>query len=197
VLGLTIAVAVWHHGDIDARARGAGGLGDEHRGKLASLLGAWKVQEWQGMDKFLEELAFPRWQRALAARAGQQYLLQLKGGSVDGDSLDNATLRIVTSDMRGKSELELPLSGRGVVSRDGDGGAAVERVVRPVDDRTVEITERFPHDRDPYSVCTRTLTSDGRMLLTVKKRTPRGTMASMRAFATRVVDHATQRRLQS
>ena len=88
---------------------GAGGLGDEHRGKLASLLGAWKVQEWQGMDKFLEDLRFPAWKRALAARAGQQYVLQLKGGGT-GDSLDNATLRIVTSDLRGRSELELPLS---------------------------------------------------------------------------------------
>ena len=112
------------------------------------------------MDKFLEELRFPAWKRALAARAGQQYVLQLNGGSAAGD-LDNATLRIVTSDLRGKSELELPLSGRGVLAKDGDGGVEVTRSARPLDDHTVEITERFPRDRDPYSVCTRTLTPDG------------------------------------
>ena len=58
------------------------------------------MQEWQNLDKFLEDLRFPAWKRALAARAGQQYVLQLKGGS-DGNDLDNATLRIVTSDLLG------------------------------------------------------------------------------------------------
>lgn len=181
-----LAVAVYNRGDVDGSRTAGHGLGAHGSGKLASLLGKWKVQEYIGMDKFLEELKFPRWQRALAARAGQQYVLQLKGGSSDGSSLDNATLVISTSDVRGKSELELPLSGRGVRARDGDGGAAVVRSARTLDDRTVEITERFPHDRNPCSVCTRTLTKDGRMLLEVKKRTPRGTMASMRALATRM-----------
>ena len=109
------------------------------------------------MDKFLEELSFPKWKRALAARAGQQYVLQLKGGSANG-SLDDATIQIVTSDIRGKSSLELPLSGRGVVAHDGDNGAEVERSARPLDDRTVEITESYRGESRPYSVCKRTLT---------------------------------------
>ena len=152
------AVAVFHRGDVDAHAHaGLGGLGAHTKGKLGALLGAWRVQEWQGMDKFLEELSFPKWKRALAARAGQQYVLQLKGGSANG-SLDDATIQIVTSDIRGKSSLELPLSGRGVVAHDGDNGAEVERSARPLDDRTVEITESYRGESRPYSVCKRTLT---------------------------------------
>ena len=126
------------------------------------------------MDKFLQDLSFPKWKRALAARAGQQYLLQLKGGSSDSASLDNATLRIVTSDLRGRSELELPLSGRGVRAKDGDDGAEVERVARPKGEGTVEITERYPRESTPYSVCTRSLTKDGRMLLEVRTRVRAG-----------------------
>lgn len=188
------AVAVSHHGDVDAKFwRGPAGLGVRAGGKLSSLLGAWRVQEWQGMDKFLEDLHFPRWQRALAKRAGQSYELELRGGSSDGASLDDATLRIVTSDLRGKSELELPLSGRSVLARDGDGGAEVSRSARPLDDHTVEITERYPKEGRPFSVCTRTLTDDGRMLLEVRKRTPAGRMASMRAIASRIVDKAAKR----
>lgn len=194
LLLLQSAVAVSHHGDVDARFwRGPAGLGARTSGKLSSLLGAWRVQEWQGMDKFLEELHFPRWQRVLAKRAGQSYELELRGGS-DGGSLDDATLRIVTSDLRGKSELELPLSGRSVLARDGDGGAEVSRSARPLDDHTVEITERYPKESRPYSVCTRTLTDDGRMILEVRKRTPAGRMASMRAIASRIVDKAAKRR---
>jgi hypothetical protein len=183
-------VAVFHRGDVDAHAHaGLGGLGAHTKGKLGALLGAWRVQEWQGMDKFLEELSFPKWKRALAARAGQQYVLQLKGGSANG-SLDDATIQIVTSDIRGKSSLELPLSGRGVVAHDGDNGAEVERSARPLDDRTVEITESYRGESRPYSVCKRTLTEDGRMLLEVRKRAPNGRMASMRAIASRIADKA-------
>jgi hypothetical protein len=117
------------------------------------------------MDKFLEELHFPRWQRVLAKRAGQSYELELRGGS-DGGSLDDATLRIVTSDLRGKSELELPLSGRSVLARDGDGGAEVSRSARPLDDHTVESTRRSTQSHAPpgqrqHALCGRWLAAIG------------------------------------
>ena len=98
----------------------------------------------------------------------------------------------MTSDLRGKSELELPLSGRSVLAHDGDGGMEVSRSARPLNDRTVEITERYPRESRPYSVCTRTLTPDGKMLTEVRKRTSSGRMASMKAIASRIADGAAQ-----
>jgi len=194
LLALQSAVAVLSHGDVDGRARGlvsGSGTADgkhAHGGKMSKLLGAWRVQEWHGMEEFLEQLSFPKWQRALAARAGQSYVLQLKGGSTN-DSLDKATLRIETRDMRGTSALELPLDGQAVKSRDGDGGAEVMRAAR-LNGQDLEITETFARESRPYSVCKRTVTDDGRMLLEVKKRTACGRWVGMRAFARRVVDQA-------
>ena len=110
---------------------------------------------------------------------------------MDRSAAWDATLRIVTSDLRGKSELELPLSGRGVTANDGDNGARVSRHARVVDDHTVEMTEKYPGDRKPFSVCRRILGSDGQsMRLEVKKRRPDGRMAAMRAKFARVADEA-------
>merc|ERR550514_1072628 len=107
------------------------------------------------MDEFLAPFGIPGWQRCLASKAGQKYLLSLKGGENKGEN--NASLHIVTSDVRGKSELELPLNGRGVEANDGDGGTRVKRTVVPVDDNTVEIYEHAPGSRRALSVCRRTL----------------------------------------
>jgi hypothetical protein len=51
-------------------------------------------------------LGFASWQRALISRAGQTYVLE-QSRDEQGD-----TLKIVTQDLRGTSELELPLSGQ-------------------------------------------------------------------------------------
>lgn len=115
----------------------------------------------------LAALGFASWQRALIARAGQSTTLE-HGVDEHGD-----TLRIVTQDLRGTSQLELPLSGGDVSANDGDGGARVcrsatiERGAKP----SVVVTERFPHEREPYSICRRTLQADGRMCIDVTKRT--------------------------
>lgn len=112
-------------------------------------------------------LGFASWQRALIARAGQSTTLE-HGVDKDGD-----TLRIVTQDLRGTSQLELPLSGSDVAADDGDNGARVhraatiERGLKP----SVVVTERYPHEREPYSICRRTLQPDGRMCIEVQKRT--------------------------
>ena len=185
-------VAVVHRGNLDGGRSFQSpfaGVG-QHAGKLSKLLGAWKLEKFENLDQFLSELRFPAWKRALAARAGQQYVLNLKGGH--SDKIDDATLQIVTSDVRGTSTLELPLSGQPVKARDGDGGAEVSRSARPLDDKTVEITETLTQESKPYSVCTRTLTDDGKMILEVKKRTPNGRWALMRAIASRINDKAAQ-----
>lgn len=192
LLVIQSAVAVVHRGNLDGGRSFQSpfaGVG-QHAGKLSKLLGAWKLEKFENLDQFLSELRFPAWKRALAARAGQQYVLNLKGGH--SDKIDDATLQIVTSDVRGTSTLELPLSGQPVKARDGDGGAEVSRSARPLDDKTVEITETLTQESKPYSVCTRTLTDDGKMILEVKKRTPNGRWALMRAIASRINDKAAQ-----
>ena len=192
VLFYSHTVAVVHRGNLDGGRSFQSpfaGVG-QHAGKLSKLLGAWKLEKFENLDQFLSELRFPAWKRALAARAGQQYVLNLKGGH--SDKIDDATLQIVTSDVRGTSTQELPLSGQPVKARDGDGGAEVSRSARPLDDKTVEITETLTQESKPYSVCTRTLTDDGKMILEVKKRTPNGRWALMRAIASRINDKAAQ-----
>ena len=128
-------------------------------------------------------LGFASWQRALIARAGQSTTLEHAVDSQQGD-----TLRIVTQDLRGTSQLELPLSGGDVAANDGDGGARVCRAA------TIEgsgakpsliVTERFPNEREPYSTCRRTLQPDGRMCIDVTKRTSKGNKVAMRAIAQR------------
>lgn len=123
-------------------------------------------------------LGFASWQRALIARAGQSTTLE-HGVDKDGD-----TLRIVTQDLRGTSQLELPLSGSDVAADDGDNGARVhraatiERGLKP----SVVVTERYPHEREPYSICRRTLQPDGRMCIEVQKRTGERTHISRPLF---------------
>jgi len=149
--------------------------------KIQTLLGRWSIQERHNIDEFMEALGFASWQRALIARAGQSTTLE-HGVDEHGD-----TLRIVTQDLRGTSQLELPLSGGDVSANDGDGGARVcrsatiERGAKP----SVVVTERFPHEREPYSICRRTLQADGRMCIDVTKRTAKGKSVAMRAIAAR------------
>lgn len=151
--------------------------------KIQTLLGRWNIQERHNIDEFMEALGFASWQRALIARAGQSTTLEHAVDSQQGD-----TLRIVTQDLRGTSQLELPLSGGDVAANDGDGGARVCRAA------TIEgsgakpsliVTERFPNEREPYSTCRRTLQPDGRMCIDVTKRTSKGNKVAMRAIAQR------------
>ena len=67
---------------------------------------------------------------------------------------------------------------------DGDGGRTVYRRAQ-VDRHAVTVTERFPGDEEPVSICRRTLNPDGRMVIEIKKRTPTGRLASFRAIASR------------
>lgn len=182
LLAAQALVAMASHGDVDGRARmsyrGAY-LGTASPGKLGELLGKWTIQERHNVDEFMGQLGFAPWQRALIARAKQSYRIEQSGSAGEN-------LRVVTHDLRGTSELELPLSGRGVTARDGDGGAEVSRSAR-TDHSGVVIEERYAGEREPFSVCRRTLQKDGRMCIDVKKRTARGKpWASMRAIATRV-----------
>ena len=76
-----------------------------------------------------------------------------------------------------------------MLANDGDNGAKVSRHARLVDDNTVEMTERYPGEKRPFSVCRRVLGRDGKsMSLEVKKRTPTGGVAAMRAKFSRVVE---------
>ena len=136
LLTLQSVVALTSKGGVDGLRRTPV---DGMRAGWERLLGSWRVQEWQGMDEFLQPFGIPGWQRSLISKAGQKYLLSLKGGGND-----SATLRVETSDLRGKSSLELPLDGRGVVANDGDGGSKVSRSAVAVDENTVEIYERAP-----------------------------------------------------
>lgn len=66
-----------------------------------------------------------------------------------------------------------PLCLQHVTADDGDGGARVCRSAC-VENRSppaVVVTERFPGEREPFSVCRRTLQPDGRMCIDVMKRT--------------------------
>ena len=70
-----------------------------------------------GCAEFLSGLGFGKIQRALITKAGQETEIIEEDGRV----------RIVTSDIRGATELALPLGGAGVKAKDGDGGAEVCR----------------------------------------------------------------------
>lgn len=63
LLTLQSVVALSSRGNVDGRARGiqAGcGQGGWHR-----LLGAWRVQRWEGIEEFLTPFGIPGWQRAM------------------------------------------------------------------------------------------------------------------------------------
>jgi len=190
LLALQSFVALSSWGDVDGRsheplfARPLGALRGS-TGRLGALLGRWKIQERHGVDDFMEALGFASWQRALISRAGQSYVLEVTPNR-EGKA-DDGTLRIITEDLRGKTELALPLSGQDVPADDGDGGARVCRAASVETGRTpaVVVTERFPNEREPYSICRRTLQPDGRMCIDVKKRTAGGKSVAMRAIASR------------
>mmetsp|Transcript_48550 Transcript_48550/g.96791 ORF Transcript_48550/g.96791 Transcript_48550/m.96791 type:complete len:215 (-) Transcript_48550:580-1224(-) len=189
LLTLQSIVALSSGGDVDAwsaqplfRRVGSGSrsLGRAASGKLADFIGRWSIEERTGMDEFLEALGFASWQRALISRAGQSTTLE----QTRNDKGDDA-LRIITADLRGTSELELPLSGARVEANDGDGGARVARSAR-LDRSAVIVEEHFPGESEPLSVTRRTVEPDGRMRILVTKRTPTGANVAFQAIAARV-----------
>ena len=102
---------------------------------------------------FTAGLGFSSWQRAIISHAGQSYTLE-HGHGEQGD-----TLRIMTQDLRGTSELELPLSGRAVFANDGDNGARVCRsAVVKGSPPCMVVTESAPRTQK-IPVCTRCYTA--------------------------------------
>jgi len=146
---------------------------------VQQLVGRWYIQERHNMDEFLQGLGFSSFQRSLLSKAGQETKISESSG---GESI-----AIATSDLRGTSTLELPLSGDGVVANDGDGGATVTRNVA-VDRGAVVVTERLAGDKLPLSVCKRKVAPDGRMVIDVSKRTPEGKTVEMTIIAARKND---------
>jgi hypothetical protein len=132
------------------------------------------------MERFLERLGFNALQRAAVLRAGQVQVIAKKGDM----------LHIVTKDVRGSSELVLPIDG-GPVPGQGDNNLPVNyRAFR--EGGALVITETAANgpgaEREPLSVCRRTLQADGRMCIDVCKRTPQGDMVSMRVVFTHADD---------
>ena len=109
LLAFQSLAAMTSQGNVDGwsrnAVRGVGDFGRAAGGQLANFLGRWSIQERTNMDEFLEALGFAAWQRALITRAGQETTLEARCSS-NGDEL-----RIVTSDLRGTTQLELPLNG--------------------------------------------------------------------------------------
>lgn len=141
---------------------------------LNQMVGTWKLQEKINVDQFMAGLGIKGPLRAALRLAGQQQELVA----------DASALTIVTSDLRGRSALRLPLSGRGVVAHDGDGGAAVLRTAYVHNDAVV-VTETLVGESQPLSTCRRTLQRDGRMRIDISKRTPEGKTVAMAAIAAR------------
>ena len=139
---------------------------------VEDMTGEWSLAEKHGMDTFLKELGFNLVQRTAVLSAGQVQVITRRAGS----------LHIVTRDIRGTSELVLPLDGPSVTG-EGDGNLPVAR--RAFVDRGGEIviTETLadaPPNSEPLSVCRRSLQEDGRLCVDVQKRTKGGQMAQMR-----------------
>lgn len=191
LLTMQSVVALSNSGDVDGRsnqplfagprsvARGIRNKLTGQNSKVNEFLGRWSIQERHNIDEFLEALGFSSWQRAIISHAGQSYTLE-HGHGEHGD-----TLRIVTQDLRGTSELELPLSGKSVSANDGDDGARVCRAAT-VKGNCVVVTESFPGEREPFSVCKRTIQQDGRMCIDVTKKTPGGKEVAMRCIAAKL-----------
>jgi len=130
------------------------------------------------MERFLERLGFNAIQRAAVLRAGQVQVIAKKGDM----------LHIVTKDVRGSSELVLPLDG-GPVRGEGDNKLPVNyRAFREGGALVITETAAAGPDaeREPLSICRRTLQADGRMCIDVCKKTPQGDMVSMRVVFTPV-----------
>ena len=117
-------------------------------------------------------------QRAAVLRAGQVQVIAKKAGR----------LHIVTRDIRGSSELVLPLDG-GAVAGEGDNKRPVRyRAFREGGALVVKETAAGTGGAEgevELSICRRTLSADGRMCIDVRKRTPQGDMVSMRVVFTR------------
>ena len=114
-------------------------------------------------------------QRAAVLKAGQVQVIQRRG----------EYLHIVTRDIRGTSELVLPLDGR-LVTGEGDEEAAVGRRAYVERGSDIVITETAVGDGTPLSVCRRSLQDDGRMCVDVRKRTKTGETAHMRIIMSSV-----------
>ena len=124
------------------------------------------------MDHFLKSMGFSALQRLAVLKAGQVQVIRRHDDH----------LHIVTRDMRGTSELVLPLNGPPVPG-DGDGGTRVSRRAF-AEGSDLVITETVANEAEPLSVCRRSLRDDGRMCVDVKKRTSDGRIASMRIVYT-------------
>jgi len=142
------------------------------------LIGRWRIDERHNMEVFLEELGYNSFMRSLLVRASQDQEIQQSG-----DRGDN--VRFITSDLRGTTELELPLCGNEVVARDGDGGMQVCRSAA-VKGQKLVVTERIPGRDGWLSICTRSLCADGRMAIDVQKRTSKGGTVAMRTLYARL-----------
>jgi len=138
-------------------------------GRVEDLSGSWSLEERHNMDAFLRSMGFNAVQRAAVMTAGQVQVL----------TCDGRKLRIVSRDVRGTSELVLPIGGPAVQSADGDGDQPIVRRAFAEGDDLV-ITETAVGERQPLSECRRRLRDDGRMCVDVRKRTPNGDIASMR-----------------
>lgn len=143
---------------------------------VADLSGSWKMQEKHAMDAFLRSMGFNALQRAAVTRAGQVQVIRRRGKN----------LHIVSRDIRGTSELVLPLGGKAVEGQGDDPDQPVSRCAFLDRDRAVVITETVRGESAPYSVCRRSLQPDGRLCVDVKKRAPNGEMVSMRIIYTQV-----------
>ena len=133
------------------------------------MQGSWSLEERHDMDAFLKSFGFNPVQRLAVVKAGQVQIIHRKGHN----------LHIVTRDIRGTSELVLPLGGPAVIG-EGDGDMRVSRRAYE-DGADLVITEsEEPRSREPLSVCRRSIREDGRMCVDVRKRTPAGDVATMR-----------------
>jgi len=127
---------------------------------VADLSGTWRLEERIRMDEFLQQTGFSPLQRAVVLKAGQVQVIRCS----------TSEIRVLTRDMRGTSELALPLNRPGVVRADGDGDEAVCRSAF-IEGRDIVITETAAQSGETLSVCRRSLQPDGRMCVDVRKRT--------------------------
>ena len=145
-------------------------------GKVEDLSGTWSLEERHDMDKFLRSMGFSSLQRLAVLKAGQVQVIRRQDDH----------LHIITRDMRGTSELVLPLNGPSVRG-EGDGGKSVSRRAF-ADGNDLVITETVANEREPLSVCRRSLRDDGKLCVDIKKKTADGQIASMRIVYTPIKD---------
>ena len=110
------------------------------------------------MDKFLRSMGFSSLQRLAVLKAGQVQVIRRQDDH----------LHIITRDMRGTSELVLLLNGPSVRG-EGDGGKSVSRRAF-ADGNDLVITETVANEREPLSVCRRSLRDDGKLCVDIKKK---------------------------